>query len=56
MRAHVDAYVGVYLAVSSTVLQMMGDAGPGAKPISHRDTRDELGMGLLEEFFDDAMH
>ena len=23
------------------------DAGPGVKPISHRDTRGELGMGLL---------
>ena len=22
------------------------DAGPGAKPVSHRDTRDELWMGL----------
>ena len=33
-----------------------GDAGPGPKPISHRDTRDELGMGYLGEFYDDAMH
>ena len=28
------------------IVREAGDAGPDAKPISHRDTRDELGMGL----------
>ena len=42
---NLGTYDNLYLVDTKASMEH-SDAGPGAKPISHRDTRDELGMGL----------
>ena len=37
---------GLYIDIVIIFVSRPIDAGPGAKPISHRDASDELGMGL----------
>ena len=42
-----NAYMGTFSCGRSPPIYKHFDAGLGAKLVSHRDTRDELGMGLL---------